>query len=122
MTSGGCCDLTKKNNPERYSCNTCVKQLNCCEIIEYCISCCLEPNQKALLQKVLSQQSALLSNQINVNRGIQALFASVSDHFELCLAKCRTSSQSINQSINSYKNSKLKYCFGLFNGNERIKV
>lgn len=117
MNSGGCCQL--KHSPKRYSCETC-NQLNCCEIIEFCISCCLEPNQKSLLQKVLSQQSALLSNQVNVNRGIQALFASVTDHFELCVAKCRTSSQSV-QHENSYKNSKFKYCFGLYNGNEKIK-
>lgn len=116
MTSGGCCDLDK-HNPKRFSCETC-NQLNCCEVMEYCVACCLEPGQKTLLQKVLSQQFDLLSNQ--ANRGIQALFAYVKDHFELCLAKCRTSSQSV-QHENSYKNDKFKYCFGLFNGNEKVK-
>lgn len=114
LTSGGCCDLVR-HTPKRFSCETC-NQLNCCEIIEYCIACCLQPNQSALLQKVLIQQSAVLSN---MNRGIQALFASVTDHFEFCVAKCRTSSQSV-QHENSYKNDKFKFCFGLHNGNEPI--
>lgn len=39
------------------------------------------------------------------------LFASVSDHFELCLAKCRTNSQSV-QHENSYKDPEAKHCFG----------
>lgn len=39
------------------------------------------------------------------------LFASVADHFELCLAKCRTNSQSV-QHENSYRDPKAKYCFG----------
>lgn len=39
------------------------------------------------------------------------LFASVMDHFELCLAKCRTNSQSV-QHENSYKDPKAKHCYG----------
>lgn len=39
------------------------------------------------------------------------LFASVTDHFELCLAKCRTNSQSV-QHENSYKDPKAKHCYG----------
>lgn len=39
------------------------------------------------------------------------LFASVTDHFELCLAKCRTNSQSV-QHENSYKDPNSKHCFG----------
>lgn len=117
LTPGGCCNL-KKPNIKRYSCETC-NNFNCCKIIEYCISCCLNPNKKSLLQKVLSQQSALLS--LNANRGnAQALFASVSDIFELCVAKCRTSSQSV-QHENSYKNPIEKHCFGLNMGNEILK-
>ena len=93
--------------------------MNCCKIIEYCISCCLNPNKKSLLQKVLSQQSALLSVNYQI-RGVQALFASVTDIFELCVAKCRTSSQSV-QHENSYKNPHEKHCFGLNTGNEILK-
>ena len=53
------------------------------------------------LQKILS-----LAAQTN-----NVLFVSVSDHFELCLAKCRTSSDSV-QHENTYRNKDRKYCFG----------
>lgn len=39
------------------------------------------------------------------------LFAAVTDHFELCLAKCRTSSQSV-QHENMYRDPKAKHCYG----------
>uniref|UniRef100_A0AC11E7M6 SREBF pathway regulator in golgi 1 n=3 Tax=Laurasiatheria TaxID=314145 RepID=A0AC11E7M6_SHEEP len=35
----------------------------------------------------------------------------VEDHFELCLAKCRTSSQSV-QHENTYRDPIAKYCYG----------
>lgn len=56
-----------------------------------------------MLEQVLGKATA----QNNV------LFASVSDHYELCLAKCRTNSQSV-QHENSYKDPKAKHCFGEF--------
>lgn len=46
-----------------------------------------------------------------------ALLASVNDQFELCLAKCRTDSHSV-QHENKYKNPDLKYCFGLTEAHE----
>lgn len=39
------------------------------------------------------------------------IFTSVSDHFELCLAKCRTNSQSVKHE-NTYRDPKVKYCYG----------
>lgn len=57
--------------------------------------------QKDLLQNVLGKAPDTF----------RVLFASVTDHFELCLAKCRTSSQSV-QHENSYKDPKAKYCYG----------
>ncbi|EMP24401.1 UPF0454 protein C12orf49 like protein [Chelonia mydas] len=41
----------------------------------------------------------------------QNLFTAVEDHFELCLAKCRTSSQSV-QHENTYRDPIAKYCYG----------
>ncbi|XP_072574943.1 SREBP regulating gene protein-like isoform X2 [Vulpes vulpes] len=41
----------------------------------------------------------------------QNLFMVVEDHFELCLAKCRTSSQSV-QHENTYRDPITKYCYG----------
>ena len=43
------------------------------------------------------------------------LLLSVSDHFELCLAKCRTSSSSVRHE-NVYINPENKYCFMRGNG------
>lgn len=39
-----------------------------------------------------------------------ALFATVKDQFELCLAKCRTDSHSVEHE-NKYKNPETKYCY-----------
>lgn len=57
--------------------------------------------QKEVLENVLGKASEQNS----------VLFASVTDHFELCLAKCRTNSQSV-QHENSYKDPRAKYCYG----------
>lgn len=95
----GCCN-TESENTKRYSCETC-KENGCCSIYEYCISCCLHPDKKNLLQSVLGKASETFN----------VLFASVTDHFELCLAKCRTSSQSV-QHENSYRDPRAKHCYG----------
>ena len=62
---------------------------------------CLRPDQRHSLQHILTQ--AAQTNNV--------LFVSVSDHFELCLAKCRTSSDSV-QHENTYRNKDNKFCFG----------
>ncbi|XP_017777641.1 PREDICTED: UPF0454 protein C12orf49 homolog [Nicrophorus vespilloides] len=95
----GCCNDNLSSSIQ-YSCETC-KNNNCCAIYEYCISCCLHPDKRNMLENVLGKAS----EQNNV------LFASVTDHFELCLAKCRTNSQSV-QHENSYKDPKAKHCYG----------
>lgn len=41
----------------------------------------------------------------------KVLFHSISDDYELCLTKCRTSSHSVLHE-NSYKDAEHKYCFG----------
>ncbi|KAL1497461.1 hypothetical protein ABEB36_008428 [Hypothenemus hampei] len=99
ILSNGCCH-TENESVYQYTCETCnINQ--CCAIYEYCISCCLHPDKKDVLEMILKKAT----EQNNV------LFASVSDHFELCLAKCRTNSQSV-QHENSYKDPKAKHCFG----------
>ncbi|XP_018564091.1 UPF0454 protein C12orf49 homolog [Anoplophora glabripennis] len=95
----GCCN-DDSSTAMQYSCETC-KPNNCCAIYEYCISCCLHPDKKDVLETVLGKAT----EQNNV------LFASVTDHFELCLAKCRTNSQSV-QHENSYKDPRAKHCYG----------
>jgi len=95
----GCCNDNLSSSVQ-YSCDSC-RRNNCCSIYEYCISCCLHPDKKNILENVLGKAT----EQNNV------LFTSVTDHFELCLAKCRTNSQSV-QHENSYKDPKAKYCYG----------
>lgn len=99
ILANGCCDPSLQSS-KRYSCDTC-KENGCCSIYEYCISCCLHPDKKDLLQNVLGKAPDTF----------QVLFASVTDHFELCLAKCRTSSLSV-QHENSYRDPKAKHCYG----------
>ena len=100
LNLGGCC-TPHAASTKQYSCETCGPNA-CCSIYEYCISCCLEPSKKPLLQKILSTGS---------NPSVGVLFASITDHFEFCLTKCRTSSQSV-QHENSYRDPKAKHCYG----------
>uniref|UniRef100_A0A1B6E552 SREBP regulating gene protein n=1 Tax=Clastoptera arizonana TaxID=38151 RepID=A0A1B6E552_9HEMI len=99
ILTNGCCNTELKSS-QRYSCETC-KENGCCRIYEYCISCCLDPNKKDLLQNMLGKASETF----------RVLFASVTDHFELCLAKCRTNSLSVLHE-NLYKDPSAKYCYG----------
>ncbi|XP_064459461.1 SREBP regulating gene protein-like [Ornithodoros turicata] len=94
----GCCRM-EASSTKRYVCDTCLPH-GCCSIYEYCISCCMHPNKKAVLQKTIGQASETF----------KVLFASITDHFELCLTKCRTSSQSV-QHENSYRDPKAKHCY-----------
>ena len=104
ISSNGCCDRNSTSSL-KYSCNGCTNSTGCCETFEFCVSCCMNPVnvrlhicvyyksfkenidfvplQKEELMSVLNEASAL-SN---------LLLLSVSDQFELCLAKCRTSSR-----------------------------
>ncbi|RWS11529.1 hypothetical protein B4U79_11551 [Dinothrombium tinctorium] len=107
LTVGGCCDKSQPTT-KLYSCDTCLEH-GCCAIYEYCISCCMEPGKQPLLQKIISRSDhgAPLGGAASVD----VLFASITDHFEFCLAKCRTSSQSV-QHENSYRDPKAKHCYG----------
>lgn len=57
--------------------------------------------QRKILEKVIAKASG---RQV-------AVFASVKDHFELCLAKCRTDSHSV-QHENKYRDPTAKHCYG----------
>jgi len=99
MLPNGCCK-PDTDGTKHFSCETCHNN-GCCSIYEYCISCCLQPDKKEVLQDVLGKAAGTLN----------LLLASVTDHFELCLTKCRTSSQSV-QHENSYRNPRAKHCYG----------
>ncbi|KAK7475021.1 hypothetical protein BaRGS_00033702 [Batillaria attramentaria] len=100
LLSNRCCDV-KHGLGTRYVCEGCLAN-GCCSIYEHCVSCCLQPDKQPLLRRILKDG---LDDTFNV------FISEVKDHFELCLAKCRTSSQSV-QHENSYRHPKVKYCYG----------
>ncbi|XP_056677656.1 SREBP regulating gene protein [Monodelphis domestica] len=95
----GCCNVNAAS-ARRFWCDGCLAN-GCCGAYEYCVSCCLQPSKQLLLERFLNQAAAAFQN----------LFMAVEDHFELCLAKCRTSSQSV-QHENTYRDPIAKYCYG----------
>jgi len=95
----GCCN-PNSTSAVRYACGECHESTGCCKVYEHCISCCMDPKKKPVLMNVLNEASALKN----------ILLLSVTDHFELCLAKCRTSSRSV-QHENVYINPVDKHCF-----------
>ncbi|KYO31753.1 hypothetical protein Y1Q_0022830 [Alligator mississippiensis] len=95
----GCCNVNVPHT-KLYSCYSCLPN-GCCSVYEYCVSCCLQPNKQHLLERFLNRAAIAFQN----------LFMAVEDHFELCLAKCRTSSQSV-QHENTYRDPIAKYCYG----------
>jgi len=102
LETSGCC-APEAASTRRYLCESCSEK-GCCGVYEHCISCCLQPDKKPLLHNLLGGNAA---GRISM----RLLFASVSDHFELCLTKCRTSSDSVRHQ-NVYRNARMKYCYG----------
>lgn len=100
VLASGCCKIDSPTS-KRYSCETC-KSNDCCAIYEYCISCCMNPEKKEVLQKSL----------VKVVDKFKILLGSVNDQFSLCLVKCRTSSQSVLHE-NTYRDAQNKHCFGV---------
>lgn len=98
VASNGCC-IAEASSTRRYCCDTCQPN-GCCSIYEYCISCCMHPQKITILQKILGKASDTF----------KMLVASITDHFELCLTKCRTSSDSVHHE-NSYRDPKAKHCY-----------
>ncbi|XP_078237769.1 SREBP regulating gene protein [Pogona vitticeps] len=99
VLTNGCCNI-EAPSAKQFSCDTCLPS-GCCSVYEACVSCCLQPNKQQLLEDFLNRAAVAFQN----------LFMAVEDHFELCLAKCRTSSQSV-QHENTYRNPVAKYCYG----------
>jgi len=85
---------------KRYSCDTCHSQYQCCESYEYCVSCCLKPQNRPMIEqlhkKYLSQQ--------------KLLYTRIRTAFDFCAARCRTNSNSVVNE-NRYR-THWKHCFG----------
>jgi hypothetical protein len=95
----GCCNLESPHTRLHF-CDTCNDQ-NCCEIYEYCVSCCLDPEKVPDLEKLIAEAT----DRQNL------LYSSTNDHFEFCLAKCRTSSHSLKHE-NKYRDVQHRFCYG----------
>lgn len=101
LESSGCCAADTASTG-RYVCASCTEQ-GCCSVYEHCISCCLHPDKKPLLHTVLGRAS---------QHRASLVYSSVTDQFELCLTKCRTSSLSVLHQ-NVYRNARMKFCYGV---------
>ncbi|XP_059147587.1 SREBP regulating gene protein-like [Physella acuta] len=95
-----CCN-TKHPSTKHHSCESCLSN-GCCSIYEHCVSCCLQPKNQHLLSKIVKE---------NLEAPYNLFISEVENVFDLCLAKCRTSSQSV-QHENSYRDASVKYCYG----------
>ncbi|CAH8291834.1 unnamed protein product [Schistosoma turkestanicum] len=99
LLTNSCC--SSENSTQRFVCHSC-KFNHCCSIYEHCVSCCLNPINKPLWDKVVQNVSS------NNKRYLQL----ATDAFEFCIAVCRTSSQTVLHE-NRYRNSEENFCFGL---------
>uniref|UniRef100_A0A7S3XM96 SREBP regulating gene protein n=1 Tax=Heterosigma akashiwo TaxID=2829 RepID=A0A7S3XM96_HETAK len=81
----------------QYSCFSCDSGSHCCQEYEMCVSCCMDPANRDVLEKFKSQSTHFVYQHTPLG-------------FEFCRYKCRTSSGSV-QNENSYRNP-VKYCYG----------
>lgn len=99
MLPSGCCDPTAVNS-RHYTCRGCSNN-HCCAVYEHCVSCCLHPEKENVLKEFLNKAS----------NTFRLLFQVTEDHYEVCLLKCRTSSESV-QHENTYRDPIAKHCYG----------
>ncbi|XP_013106244.2 SREBP regulating gene protein [Stomoxys calcitrans] len=100
MLENGCCDV-KHYATKYYTCESCDPATHCCGIYEYCVSCCLHPEKRTILELALE-----------VIKGRQAMvYAQVEDQYELCMMKCRTNSHSVEHE-NRYRDPQHRFCYG----------
>lgn len=84
----------------------------CCEIYEHCVSCCMAPENRDHLNRMINGDADFYEEEKKMRESLQIFFSSITDLFELCLIKCRTSSASV-QHENTYKNHRTKHCYTL---------
>mmetsp|Transcript_19991 Transcript_19991/g.50283 ORF Transcript_19991/g.50283 Transcript_19991/m.50283 type:complete len:235 (-) Transcript_19991:82-786(-) len=90
----GCCVRGQK-----YSCETCLSEDNCCAEYEYCVSCCMAAEHTPVDAHIHTYRSP--------GRSETGQWGSV---FELCRGKCRTSSKSTVHE-NAYLGAR-HHCYG----------
>lgn len=95
----GCCDPSAMNT-RHYTCRGCSSN-HCCAIYEHCVSCCLHPDKEDVLREFIAK----------AGNTFRLLFQATEDHYDFCLLKCRTSSESV-QHENTYRDPIAKHCYG----------
>lgn len=83
---------------EQFDCSDCILKDGCCREFEYCVSCCLKPQN---LQKHLSSYLSIPILRNDASSDSQPRKYHL-DYFDYCKYVCRTSSSSV-QSENSYR-------------------
>lgn len=91
----GCCPRVG----EQFQCNGCNLTSKCCNSYEYCVTCCLSPNQA----------SHDLASKVKVARHASA--GTYKDNFDFCLGRCRHDSRSVVHE-NAYATED-HHCFSL---------
>lgn len=100
LLANGCCNV-QHHSTKYYTCETCNPNTQCCGIYEHCVSCCLHPEKRPVLELALEHI-----------KGRQAMvYAQVADQYELCLVKCRTNSHSVEHE-NRYRDPTHRFCYG----------
>ncbi|TPP64295.1 UPF0454 protein C12orf49 [Fasciola gigantica] len=84
----------------RFACDTCDRN-HCCSTYEFCVSCCLKPSNLPLWRELFGQALRFKQRHLLLS----------TNPFELCQAKCRTSSLSVHHE-NTYRDSSKRNCFG----------
>eukprot|EP00054_Salpingoeca_dolichothecata_P009864 m.55529 g.55529 ORF g.55529 m.55529 type:complete len:198 (+) comp18642_c0_seq2:71-664(+) len=104
LLATGCCPkepgLPNQAAPSQYDCNSC-RSDKCCTVYENCVVCCLNPENEPMLTNFLTKTM----------RNFETLFRTAADQFDLCRAKCRTNSLSV-QHENKFRDRTGKYCYG----------
>jgi hypothetical protein len=95
ILDNSCCGPEAK----QYFCDGC-NERGCCSMFEICVSCCMKPQNKAALVDFVENTIVFF----------ERFFVAISDQYDLCLSKCRTSSLSV-QHENTYRDPVNKFCF-----------
>lgn len=90
---------------EQFDCSSCIAADGCCQKYEYCISCCLKPEN---LQRYLGLYLSIPAYRKKKLLGLTT-YRERPDYFDYCRHVCRTSSLSV-QSENSYRGFH-NYCY-----------
>lgn len=104
--NAGCCDVRGVSS-KQFSCTTCDEMTSCCERYEYCVSCCMSPQQTGTHVDLVQQKAFAQYSDVSM----RARAGPLNDPYTLCAATCRTNSRSVVHE-NAYKHAS-HHCYYL---------